>query len=386
MYEALFEQGVDRRGTSCDKWDTRETTFHNPQATPLSVADMDFHVPQEVVDAIAARAAHGVFGYTVEMPGEKQAVVDWMRARHGLSIQPEWILSSPGVVNSIRVAIGALTQPGDSVIIQPPVYGPFAASVADCGCRVRKNCLRRTESGWEMDFNDLEKAFQEGARVLLLCSPHNPVGRVWRRDELERVVRLAKKYGAQLICDEIHSDLILPGYEHTCLLSLDPDAIVFVSSTKTFNLAALSQSSVLIANPALRERFAARAHRTGADATNLFGRIAQTAAYQKGAQWLDELLVYLDGSRAFVSDFLAKNLPMIQFTRPEGTYLMWLDLRALGMKHDEMLAFCHQNGLGVTSGRAFGEEGDGFVRVNLATPRKNLEEAFTRFAAAVRAR
>ena len=200
------------------------------------------------------------------------------------------------------------------------------------------------------------------------------------------MVRLAKKYGAQLICDEIHSDLILPGYEHTCLLSLDPDAIVFVSSTKTFNLAALSQSSVLIANPALRERFAARAQRTGADATNLFGRIAQTVAYQKGARWLDELLVYLDGNRAFVSDFLKKNLPMIRFTRPEGTYLMWLDLRALGMKHDEMLAFCHKNGLGVTSGRAFGEEGDGFVRVNLATPRKNLEEVFTRFAAAVQAR
>lgn len=386
MYEALFEQGVDRRGTSCVKWDTREATFHNPSAIPLSVADMDFHVPQEVVDAIIARAAHGAFGYTVEMPGEKQAVVDWMRERHGLRIEPDWILSSPGVVNSIRVAIGALTQPGDSVIIQPPVYGPFAASIEDCGCKVRKNRLLRTENGWEMDFNDLEKAFQEGARVLLLCSPHNPVGRVWRKEELERVVRLAKAYGAQLVCDEIHSDLILPGYAHTNLLSLDPDAIVFVSSTKTFNLAALTHSSVLIANPALRARFAARAHRTGADATNLFGRIAQTVAYQKGARWLDELLVYLDGSRAFVEDFLRENLPMIGFTRLEGTYLMWLDLRALGMPHDEMLAFCHQCGLGVTNGRMFGEEGDGFVRVNLATPRKNLTAAFSQLAAAVHAR
>lgn len=386
MYEELFEKGVDRRGTSCVKWDIREGTFHNPDATPLSVADMDFHVPQEVVDAIIARASHGVFGYTVEMPGEKQAVVNWMKTRHGVDIEEKWILSSPGVVNSMRIALGMLTQPGDTVVIQPPVYGPFAASVEGCGCRVRKNCLKQTENGWEMDYEDLENAFKEGARVLMLCSPHNPVGRVWRQEELQRVVELAKKYGVQLVCDEIHADLEMPCHKNVSLLKLDPDAIVFISATKTFNLAALCQSSVLIANDALRARFAARAARTGAGSENLFGRIAQMTAYEKGAGWLDELLVYLDGNRRFVEDYLKANLPMISYSRLEGTYLMWLDLRALGMKHEEMLAFCHKNGLGVVSGRAFGEEGDGFVRVNLATPRANLEQAFTRFCAAVCAR
>ena len=385
MYEELFEKGVDRRGTSCVKWDTRETAFHNPDAIPLSVADMDFHVPPEIVDAIVERARHGVFGYTVDLPGEKQAVADWMKTRHGVDVRPEWILFSPGVVNSIRVALGALTHPGDSVIIQPPVYGPFAASVLGCGCKVRKNCLKKTESGWEMDYDDLEKAFAEGAKVLLLCSPHNPVGRVWRAEELERVVSLARRYGAQLIADEIHADLEMPGFRHTSLLSLDPDAIVFVSATKTFNLAALSQSSVLIANESLRERFARRAVSTGAGSTNLFGRIAQMTAYQKGARWLDELLTYLAGNRDFVEDFLAKNLPQIGASHPEGTYLMWLDLRALGMPHAEMVAFCHRNGLGVVDGKAFGEEGEGFVRVNLATPRANLAEALNRLWTAVRA-
>lgn len=386
MYEELFEKGVDRRGTSCVKWDIREETFHNPDATPLSVADMDFHVPQEVVDAILARAQHGVFGYTVDMPGEKQAVVQWMKTRHDVEIEEDWILSSPGVVNSIRIALGMLTQPGDSVVIQPPVYGPFAASVEGCGCKVRKNCLKQTENGWEMDYEDLENAFKEGARVLLMCSPHNPVGRIWTRDELQRVVDLAKKYDVQLICDEIHADLELPGYKNTCLLKLDPDAIVFISATKTFNLAALSQSSVLIANKALRARFETRATRTGAGATNLFGRIAQMTAYEKGAQWLNELLVCLDGNRRFVEEFLDSELPMIRYSHLQGTYLMWLDLHALGMPHAEMLSFCHKNGLGVVSGLAFGEEGEGYVRVNLATPRKNLEEAFARFRDAVRAR
>lgn len=245
------------------------------------------------------------------------------------------------------------------------------------GCEVRKCYLIKTEDSWQIDFADLEKAFQEGVKVMMLCNPHNPVGRIWTCEELSHIVELAKKYGVQMISDEIHADLEMPGYKNTSLLKLDPDAIVFISATKTFNLAALNQSSVLIGNPTLRDGFIKRMQVVGATSANLFGRIAQQAAYEHGAAWLDALLLYLDENRQYVENFLKQELPMITCSRLQGTYLMWLDMSALGMAHDEMLQFCYDCGFGIQSGKFFdSEKGENYVRLNIGTPRKNLEQAF----------
>ena len=385
MYEELFDQGVERRGTDCVKWDLFLSSSPREDAISLGVADMDFATPACVTDAIIKRAAHGAFGYTVECPEDKQAVVDWMRERHGLTVEKDWILFSPGVINSMRQTLGVLTRPGDSVVIQPPVYGPFSSTVLASGCSIRKNCLLHDESGWHMDLDDLEKAFREGARVLMICNPHNPVGRVWSREELTAMAQVCKRYGVTVISDEIHSDLEMPGYHNTSMLLVDPDAVVFISATKTFNLAALSNSSILVANEKTRKALKERYANLYCGGLNLFGQIAQRAAYRGGAGWLDELRVYLDENRRYVEARLAADFPRITCSRLQGTYLMWLDMRALGLEHEQLVQLCKDAGFGAVSGTAFGEEGKGFMRVNIATPRKNLAAAFDLLKKAVAA-
>ncbi len=383
MYEQLFDQGVDRRGTDCVKWDVYYASGAPENGVCVGVADMDFAAPRQVTDAIVQRALHGAYGYTVECPEDRQAVVDWMQKRHDLAIEKDWILFSPGVINSMRQALGILTKPGDSVVIQPPVYGPFSATIKASGCSIRKNPLIHDESGWHMDLEDLEKAFQEGCKVLMICNPHNPVGRVWSREELTAMTAVCKRYGVHVISDEIHADLEMPGYHNTSMLLVDPDAIVFISATKTFNLAALSHSSILVANQELREALQKRYGELYCGGLNLFGQLAQRVAYREGEQWLDELRVYLDANRQYVEKRLEKDFPTIRCSRLQGTYLMWLDMRALGMEHEALAEFCKKAGFGAVSGTAFGDEGKGFMRVNIATPRRNLEKAFDLLKAAV---
>ena len=378
-----FDEGVTRVGTNCEKWDERKEVFGTEDVLPMWVADMDFAAPQPVIDAMARRVAHGAFGYTAITGADYEAVTGWMKRRHNLEIEKSDVLFSPGVVDSLRVAVAAVTQPGDTAVILTPVYGPFYASAEAAQCHIRRCPLVQDESGWRIDFDDLEAAFKAGAKALLLCNPHNPVGRVWTRAELENVCALARRYNVTIISDEIHADLEMPGYRVTPILSVEPNAIQLISATKTFNLAALRHSSVLIKNADLRARFKAEYDKRGIDGLNLFGALAQRTAYNEGEAWLNELLAYIDGNRRVVEEALAGTA--VKYSRLEATYLMWLDMRALNLNQKDLMRFVVEKArLGLNDGTSFGEEGAGFVRLNLATPRKNVIEAMARLTAALK--
>ena len=380
-YFSLFDRGVDRKNTGCVKWDALRETYGREDITPLWVADMDFPSPEEVTDALVARAQEGVFGYPMEAPALKEAVCDWMRKRHGLTIAPERVLSSAGVVDSLALAVNAFTQPGDLVAIQPPVYGPFGKCVENAGRRVYHNALRQTETGWQMDLDNLEAGLRQGVKLLLLCSPHNPVGRVWTKEELRQVSALCAQYGAKIVTDEIHADFEMPGYRHTPMLTIDPNAVALVSSTKTFNLAGLRNSSILFGNARDQEKMERFMRGVGIGEINVFGMIAQTTAYRCGEAWLDALLQYLDGTRTLVEKTIAERMPRARVSRLEGTYLMWLDLRAYGLTQAEIrqkLVF--EAAAALNDGTAFGAEGEGFARMNIAAPRASVLAALERIA------
>lgn len=385
----MFDAGVERRATGCEKWDDCQAVFGRADVLPLWVADMDFRAPQPVVDALTERARRGVFGYCMNSPEAGEALCGWMRARHALDMQPDWAFSSPGVVSSLLYALRVLTVPGDTVAIQTPVYGPFYHMAKQASVGIYRNPLKQTEVGWKMDLDHLERGFKQGVRALMLCSPHNPVGRIWTKRELDDLVRLCNRYEVGIVSDEIHMDFEMPGHTHTPILSVPgaERAIMLASASKSFNLAALRQSSVIVADEALRDRMREVLDGVCLGEPNLFGQLAQTVAYQQGAPWLDGLIEYLDESRRFVCEFVQQKLPECKLSRLEGTYLMWIDMRSLGLPQQELMKLLVEKaGVGLNDGTAFGEEGAGFVRLNLATPRRNVERALCQIEAAVRAR
>ena len=384
MDMTLFDCGVDRRNTACVKWDVCGKVFEKDDVLPMWIADMDFAAPACVSEAIIRRASHGAFGYTISEPAETQALIDWMKRRHGVDVEAQSVFYTPGVVDSLNVAVAALGKPGEKAALLTPVYGPFARSVEKAQMQAERCRLLETEEGWKIDFEKLESVFAAGTKLLLLCNPHNPVGRVWTRAELEQLVQLTRKYGVTIISDEIHADLEMPEYKVTSILSVDEKAICLVSATKTFNLAALKHSSVIIPDEALMEKFTAEYQKRGIGAINLFGSIAQRAAYEGGGQWLDALRAYLAGTRDMVEKFLSEELPCVKCSRLEGTYLMWLDFRALGLSQAELKKLMIEKAsLGLSDGTDFGEEGTGFMRMNIATPRKNVERALMQLKRAV---
>lgn len=374
----IFDEGAQREGTECEKWDSRKEVFGRADVIPLWVADMDFPSPTAVKEALVERAQQGVYGYTQSLPRNRQAVANWMKKRHGADVQTDWILSSPGVVDSLREALKIFTKPGDGVVVQPPVYGPFFRVTEQVGCRILRNRLINTDEGWRMDFEDLERHFAAGAKAMLLCSPHNPTGRVWTKEELQKVVELCNRYNVALVCDEIHADFEMPGNHHTSMITLEgaQRAVVCVSATKTFNLAGLRNSSILIRDEQVREDMKKQLELDGLAGENLFGMIAQRAAYEQGEEWLDGLIEYLDGNMRYVESFIKEHIPEIKLHRPQGTYLMWLDMRALNMKQEDLGRFMVEKaGIGLSGGTGFGEEGAGFMRLNAAIPRRYLVRA-----------
>lgn len=374
----IFDEGAQREGTECEKWDSRKEVFGRADVIPLWVADMDFPSPAAVRDALVERAQQGVYGYTQSLPRNRQAVASWMKKRHGAEVQTDWILSSPGVVDSLREALKIFTKPGDGVVVQPPVYGPFFRVTEQVGCRILRNRLINTDEGWRMDFEDLERHFAAGAKAMLLCSPHNPTGRVWTKEELQRVVELCNRYNVALVCDEIHADFEMPGNHHTSMITLEgaQRAVVCISATKTFNLAGLRNSSILIRDEQVRADMKKQLELDGLAGENLFGMIAQRAAYEQGEEWLDGLIEYLDGNMRYVESFINEHIPEIKLHRPQGTYLMWLDMRALNMNQEDLGRFMVEKaGIGFSGGTGFGEEGAGFMRLNAAIPRRYLVRA-----------
>lgn len=301
-----------------------------------------------------------------------------MKKRHGADVQTDWILSSPGVVDSLREALKIFTKPGDGVVVQPPVYGPFFRVTEQVGCRILRNRLINTDEGWRMDFEDLERHFADGAKAMLLCSPHNPTGRIWTKEELQRVVELCNRYHVALVCDEIHADFEMPGNRHTSMITLEgaQRAVVCISATKTFNLAGLRNSSILIRDEQVRADMKKQLELDGLAGENLFGMMAQRAAYEQGEEWLNGLIEYLDGNMRYVESFINEHIPEIKLHRPQGTYLMWLDMRALNMKQEDLGRFMVEKaGIGFSGGTGFGEEGTGFMRLNAAIPRRYLVRA-----------
>ena len=372
----LFDEPLARENTHCLKWDARQEVFHDPDVLPMWVADMDFRSPKAVIDALVRRAEHGAFGYEFHDPARAEAVKGWMLRRHGLKVEDDWILQNSGVIESMRVAVAAFTKPGDAVVINSPVYGPFFGSVEAEGRRVAACPMLRAGGGWQMDYERIEDAFRGGARLFLLCNPHNPVGRVWTREELDRLYGLCARYGAKLVCDEIHSDFIRAGHKHTCVLSVGGDCVQLISATKTFNLAALRHSQVLIADPETRKTFQAEMSRRALGGTNLMGALAQEAAYRTGDEWVDALNEYLDEGRVMMENFFRDRLPQFSLTRSEGTYLLWLDANSTGLCGEELIqAFVKKAGVGFGRGEGFGKEGKGFVRINIATTHANLRKA-----------
>ena len=383
MYE--FDRLLERKGTDSIKWDTMGERYGNPDLTPLWVADTDFPVLPDLERALSERATNATFGYTFAGKGYYKSVIDWNARRNGLRIAKEEMLDVPGVVCGISFALAALTKPGDKVLICPPVYQPFFAVPKALGRELLFSPLRRAER-YEMDFDVFEARLKEGAKAFILCSPHNPVGRVWERSELEKIAELCARYGTLVISDEIHSDLVFPGHKHVPFLNVSLKAeeisVTAMAPSKTFNVAGLKASYLVVRNPEIREKIreALEQFHVG---VNLFGYKATEVVYREGERWLEDLLVYLKDNARFVLSFVGSHLPRVETYMPESTYLMWLDFSAYGLEQEALMKkLTGEARVGLNSGTTFGEEGKGHVRFNIGTTRALIGEGLEKIAVA----
>ena len=384
-----FDKIVDRTGTESLKWVYPRKVLKVEDAIPMWVADMDFEAPPAVVEAIRNRAAHGVYGYPLIPPSFWQAAIGWLKRRHGWEIRKDWMAKTPGIVPALNYSVRAFTKPGDGVIIQTPVYFPFYHAVENNSRRIVRNPLRFDGRRYTMDLEDLERKLDEGSRMLILCSPHNPVGRVWTRDELEALGRLAKERDLVVVSDEIHADLVYSGHRHHVLAALSSDladrTVTCIAPSKTFNIPGLSTAVVIASNPKLLGAFKDETERAGFELGQVFGIIGFEAAYSQGDDWLDELLPCLEANVDFMEKFLEAQIPAIRLVRPEGTYLALLDCRGLGLEPAALIDFFLKKArVYFSDGVLFGEEAAGFVRINFGCPRALLVEALERIERAVK--
>lgn len=439
-----FDEPVERRGTSCAKYDMATRRGKDPELLPLWVADMDFRVPDEVTRALHERVDHAVFGYTDPDDAYYEAVSNWFRTRHGWSLEQTWFTITPGVVFALASAVRAFTEPGDAVLIQPPVYYPFrhvirnnarrvvtapltydrtraqaefaeATAIAEHDANVSDSASAGSDAfepaptatiaqgaqksapsapapaaahPYSIDLEAFERVIaQERPKLFLLCNPHNPVGRVWSEPELRRLGEICLEYGVIVASDEIHADFARPGFTHVPFASLGPDfarnCVVCTAPSKTFNLAGMQVSNIITPNEQLRKRFKAAVDATGFDNINTLGMVAARASYEHGGPWLDQLKAYLDENLAFMNRFVARKIPGITVVQPQGTYLTWLDCSGLGISHDELVELAEKKAkLWLDHGAMFGAEGTGFLRFNNATQRATLTRALEQLAQA----
>lgn len=384
-----FDRVIDRRNTYSYKWDQSEKLFGEKEVLPLWVADMDFQSPPAVTEAIQNRAAQGLYGYTITDDAYASAITGWYQQRHGWEIQPQWITDTPGVVPAIGIAVQILTQPGDQIIVQSPVYYPFYQVIEMNERQVVKNPLRLQDMHYEMDFEQLEGLMKGGARTMILCNPHNPGGRVWTREELTRLGELCLQYGVKVISDDIHADITYEGHPYVAFASLSEElaniTVTCLAPTKTFNIPGIHSAFTVIPNDSIRRQFDHRLRTLQLHMKGFFEPVAVKACYEHGAEWLDELIPYLQGNIDFATRFISEQLPELKVMQPEATYLLWVDANGLGLSVDELkdLMF-HQAKVAFSEGSVFGDEAQGFLRINLACPRSILQEALERFAQALR--
>jgi cysteine-S-conjugate beta-lyase len=383
-----FNEPIVREGTNCIKYDRRDAIFGSKDVIPMWVADMDFKTPSFIIKALRDRLDHEIYGYSFRPEDYFSSIIGWLEKKHSWRTEREWICFSPGVVPALNFSTLAFTEPGDSIIVQPPVYFPFFSAVESHGRKLIYNTLTENNGKWEMDFDNLEASISRDTRMIIISNPQNPIGRAWTRAELERLANICLKNNILILSDEIHCDLVLPGFSHTPLASLSDEiaanTVTYLAPSKTFNLAGLSTSSVIISNPDLRKSFNRIVGNLHIDNGNIFGTIASIAAYSKGDEWLCELMEYINDNINLAVNYFKKIIPEIIPVRPEATYMIWLDCRRLGMKGKELQDFfVKKAGVGMNEGSTFGPGGEGFMRMNVATTHDIVKKALEQIEKAV---
>jgi len=387
-----FDEIIDRTNYHSVKWDELKTHFGDipEDVLPMWIADMEFRSPKPVIEAINKAAEHGIYGYTSRPDSYYQAIIDWMEKRHNWKVKKDWLVFSPGVVPALSFIIRAFTQPGDKVVVQPPVYYPFFRVIENNGCRIVNNPLKLSNRKYFMDYDDLERKVDDPrVKLLILCSPHNPVGRVWQKEELIILGEICLKQNVIIVSDEIHADILFKGYKHAPFASISPafahNSITCTAPSKTFNLAGLQTSTIIIPNKKYYKIYNNVLDSLALNENNVFGLVALEAAYRYGEEWLEQLLSYLNGNLEFLMKYFKERIPKIKVIKPEGTYLIWLDCRQLKLNTKDLNNFMIKKvGVALDDGYWFGTEGKGFMRINIACPRSFLEEGLKRIERAVR--
>lgn len=374
-----FDEVIGRRGSDSLKLEALLPRWGREDLIPMWVADMDFRTPPFIIDSVKKRIECEIFGYTEKPNTWYQSIINWQKKRHQLAITKEMISFIPGVVPAIVMAIEAFTKVGEQVLIQPPVYYPFAAAIRNTGRKVITNPLLLGNLQYYIDFDDFEKKVKT-CKLFILCSPHNPGGRVWSKEELEKLAAICLKYQVLMISDEIHADLTLPSYKHISLASLSEEiamnTVTFSSASKTFNMAGLASAYAIIPNPQVRQKFLDKTVGYMLTDGNIFAFQTTVAAYEQGEEWLNQLLAYVQGNIDFLTQYIDQYLPKVKYIVPQASYLVFLDFRALGLSQKELVSFCTNKAhLALVDGSVFGEEGKGFMRINLASPRSIIEKA-----------
>ncbi len=377
-----FDKQIAREHSSSVKYDLREQVFGNKDVLPMWVADMDFETPEFVREAIIKRAEHPIYGYTFRDDEYYNHIINWFDRHHNWKIKKDWILFSPGIVPALSMVVLALSREGDEIIVQPPVYFPFFSAVEKHNRKLVYNTLIKGESSYSIDFDLLEKQAIT-AKMLILCNPHNPVGRAWTKQELEQLAAICKKHELLVLSDEIHADLVLPEFNHQVFAKLSDEVAEYTitahAPSKTFNLAGLSTSSLIISNPDVRQKVHDLYEKLHIGFGNLFGITASNAAFSQGDVWLEAMLLYVQANVDLVMGYLEKSLPKIRAYKPEATYMIWLDFGAYSLDDEQLQKLLVQEaGLGLSPGISFGPGGSGFMRMNLACPRKTIAVAMNK--------
>lgn len=387
MKKYNFDEIISRDGTNCIKYDGREWIFKTTDVLPLWVADTDFRTPDFIVDAIKERAAHEIYGYTFKPDSYFDAITGWMNRRHNWEVKKEWISFSPGVVAGITLAIETFSKPGDGIVVQPPVYFPFFESVKGTKRKMVENPLKIENGRYTFDFDDLKSKIDNKTKLLLLCNPQNPGGMVWTQNELDELASICLENNILVISDEIHSDLVFKGNRHIPFTSLSEEAaknsIICMAPSKTFNVAGLASSLVIIPDKTKHARYERTLNVGHLGMGNIFGSVALEAAYAHGDEWLGQLMDYIWENYLSLENFIRENLPKIKVMRPEATFLIWLDFREYGMNDQELMKFTVEKAkVGLNNGGRFGTGGDGWLRLNIGCPRTVLEEGLNRLKTA----
>ena len=375
-----FDKFVDRRGTACVKWDVKDLFGVGPDAdlTPMWIADMDFAVVPEIQTALKERCDHPTFGYNTPTPGCIPALCSWYERRHNWKFTPDQVLNGIGVVTMIRFTLEALTAPGDKVAVFSPVYDPFFAQVRNSGRTLVDLPMKEQDGHYSVDLAAFEQALKDGVKAVIFCNPHNPIGKVWTKDEVETIGGLCAKYGAYMLSDEVHGDMVMDGNHYNPMGLVDAiqdKLVVYTAISKTFNLAGLHQSAIIIPNAEVRAKVDAMLKGAWIMGPNLMAFTAMEAAYIYGDKWVDEVVAYISDNVRYVQQQVRDFMPKVKLAHHEGTFLMWLDLRCLGMSSDELtVTLGREYGIGLGNGAHYGKQCDGFMRMNIACPRSTLEK------------